>query len=421
MQIPIPYHQGNLTADLDGKSVKAVLEAQSPERSDVSQEQLVKAALRSPVSSARLSELSVGASKVVVISSDHTRPVPSKIIMPQILAEIRRGNPDAEIVILVATGCHRESTRAELIAKYGEEIVEREDIRMHVSTRTEDFVEKGRLPSGGRLILNKLVDWADLLVAEGFIEPHFFAGFSGGRKSVMPGVASYETVLANHCAEFIAHPKARTGILEGNPIHADMCHAAKVAGLDFIVNVALDKQKRIIGAWAGHPVLAHEAGCEFVREHASIPPVEADIVITSNGGYPLDQNIYQAVKCMTAAEACVRKGGVIIAVSACHDGAGGEAFFRQSSQDLPPEKILANIEAVPMDQTEPDQWQTQILMRVLSKARVILVCDPALEKTVNSMHMQFAATIGDAMKMAETMVQSQEYVVIPDGVSVIVQ
>ena len=171
--------------------------------------ELVKKALENPIGSAPLSELARGKSKVVIIASDHTRPVPSKVIMPEMLREIREGNPDAEITILIATGCHRGTTKEELIGKFGEEIVKNENIYIHNCDENEKLVNIGILPSGGQCEINKIAYEADLLVAEGFIEPHFFAGYSGGRKSVLPGIAGRTTVLANHCSEFIAHKNSR--------------------------------------------------------------------------------------------------------------------------------------------------------------------------------------------------------------------
>lgn len=421
MKVALPYHTMNLCIELPDSRVAGILQPGTTRTEDLSQAALVEQALLHPIGSPLLSDLSRNANRVLIISSDHTRPVPSGIIMPLILREIRRGNSKAEIIILVATGCHRACTQDELIAKYGDAIVSRENIQVHNSQDQPNMVYKGKLPSGGDLYLNRLVDWADLIVAEGFIEPHFFAGFSGGRKSIMPGIASTATVLSNHCSAFINHERARTGVLEGNPIHLDMAYAAKRVGLDFIVNVALDKDKRIIGAWAGHHGQAHDAGCAFVREMASVKSIACDIAITSNGGYPLDQNIYQAVKCMTAAEQCVRHRGVIIVCAGCVDGHGGDLFFKQSSQSLTPEAILSQISQVPPEQTEADQWQTQILMRVLTHANVIMVSNPAVRPYIEKMHMAYAASLEEALVLADSMIGGGQYVVIPDGVAVIVE
>ena len=178
--------------------------------------------------------------------------------MPAMLDEIRKGNPDADITILIPTGCHRGTTKDELINKFGAEIVKNEKIYIHDCDDRDMLVNIGTLPSGGECEINKIAYEADLLLAEGFIEPHFFAGFSGGRKSVLPGIAGRTTVLANHCSEFIAHPKVRTGILDGNPIHKDMLWAANKAKLKYIVNVVLNGDKDIIYAVAGDTEKAHK-------------------------------------------------------------------------------------------------------------------------------------------------------------------
>lgn len=215
--------------------------------------ELVARSLSDPIGSPKLSELSKGKKHIVVICSDHTRPVPSKVIIPPMLEEIRKGNPEAEITLLVSTGCHRPTTREELEFKFGKDIVRSERIVIHDCDKSP-MVYLGKLPSGGDLIVNSLVAQADLVCSEGFIEPHFFAGFSGGRKSVLPGVASRTTVMANHCSEFIADVHSRTGILEGNPIHRDMVWAARQARLAFICNVVINADKEVIYAVAGNLV-----------------------------------------------------------------------------------------------------------------------------------------------------------------------
>jgi len=382
---------------------------------------LVREAMASPIGTKPLRELAKGKQTVVLVASDHTRPVPSKVIVPQMLDEIRQGNPEADITILIATGCHRETTLAELEAKFGPEIVKHEKIVVHDCDDEENLVTLGTLPSGGELKINRLAAEADLLVSEGFIEPHFFAGFSGGRKSVLPGIAGRKSVLANHCSEFIAHPCARTGILDGNPIHADMVWAAKAAGLAYIVNVVIDEHKQAIYAAAGDMEQAHAAGCSFLSGLCGVKAAPADIVITTNGGYPLDQNIYQAVKGMTAAEATVNKGGVIIMAAKSDDGHGGEGFYRQLAEEPDIEKTMALFLARGRDETQADQWQTQIFLRVLQKARVIYVSD-APDDMVKAMHMTPAHSLSEALSIAEAMVNDPDAAVtaIPDGVAVMV-
>ena len=336
------------------------------------------------------------------------------------LEAVRRGNPQAEITILIATGCHRGTTKAELIEKFGPEIVENERIRIHDCAADGDMVTIGTLPSGGDLRINRIAAEADLLISEGFIEPHFFAGFSGGRKSVLPGIASRETVYWNHNAEFIGSPFARTGILAGNPIHEDMIYAARRAKLAFICNVVINAKHKVVGAFAGDCEEAHIRGAEFLKELCLSEKVPADIVITSNNGYPLDQNIYQSVKGMTAAEATCSDGGVIIMVAACNDGHGGESFMQTMTQTLSAEQILAQIQATEKKDTVPDQWESQILARILSKFHVVLVseADPEL---VKAMKMHPARELPQALEIAEKLLGKQGAVtVIPEGISTIV-
>ena len=175
--------------------------------------------------------------------------------------------------------------------------MDRERIVIHDSRDAASNVKIGVLPSGADCVIDRLAVETDLLVAEGFIEPHFFAGFSGGRKSVLPGVCDQVTVLGNHCSKFIASPFARTGVLDGNPLHGDMLAAAQMAKLAYIVNVVIDEDKRVPAAFAGDPVKAHRRGCDLLLGYCQVKPRQrGDIVISSNGGYPLDQNIYQTVR-----------------------------------------------------------------------------------------------------------------------------
>jgi len=423
LNIKLPYSTGYMELTLDASRVKGILTSRvNTLQAEQSAQDIVWEALNNPVQSSRLRDMAKNAGNVLIITSDHTRPVPSKITMPILLDEVRKNNPYVKIRILIATGFHRPTTYEEMVYKFGKDIVDKEEILNHDSGDFSKLVYKGVLPSGAELYLNSLVDWADLIIAEGFIEPHFFAGFSGGRKSILPGIASVKTVLANHCSKFIAHENAKTGILEGNPIHEDMVYAARIAKLNFILNVVIDSEHKIIRAFAGHPEQAHYMGCEFVKQLAGVKAVEADIVITSNSGYPLDQNIYQSVKGMTAAEACVRKGGVIIIVAACNDGHGGDAFYNWFAKAESPAEVAEKIVRIPQADTIADQWQAQILARVLLKCSVIVVTDMCDPNLIKQMHMMHASCVEDALQMAEAIVGKQsDIVVIPDGVGVIVE
>ena len=422
----LPFAKEKITFKLPDEQVAGVLVSRAHEyKAPKSEADLVADALANPIGSQKLSELAKGKKTCTIISSDHTRPVPSHVIMPQLLAELRKGNPDIEITILVSTGMHRPTTHDELVAKYGEEIVAKEHILIHQSRVDEDMISIGTLPSGGECLLNKWAINTDLLVAEGFIEPHFFAGMSGGRKSVLPGVASKITVLANHCSEFINSPYARTGVLDGNPIHCDMLYAAKVAKLAFICNVVIDADKKVIAAFAGDREEAHYKGVEFEMSLAGVKPVPADIVVTTNGGYPLDQNIYQSVKGMTAAEATCKEGGVIIDCTACNDGHGGDDFFNTLRDATDLQKAMDEILARDRNETIFDQWESQILLRLMLHFHIIMVTQ-APREMVEAMHLTYAEDIGEAFKLAKEYLAKKgitdpKVTVIPDGVSVIVK
>ena len=414
----LPFGHTNLLFDEDGASVFKT----SLPSAGRSGREIVREAMDKPVSSAPLSELAKGKQSCTLILSDHTRPVPSRDIVPELLRDLRLGNPDIRITLLVATGFHRKTLREELVAKLGSEIVQSENIVIHDCRDEKSCAFVGTLPSGAPLYVNRLALETELLIAEGFIEPHFFAGFSGGRKSVLPGVCSQLTVLGNHCSRFIDHPLSRTGVLDGNPIHEDMLSAAKMASLAFIVNVIIDAQKNTVAAFAGDPVQAHRAGCDYLSGFCQLASPKADIVVTTNGGAPLDQNVYQCVKGLTAAEAAAREGGVLVICAACKDGAGGEGFYRSLRDCQSPAALYREIMATPQEKTIPDQWESQILARILCHHSVIFVTSPEMEQTVREMKMLYAPDLSEALRQARTLAGTNARIaVIPDGVSVIVR
>ena len=424
MKIKLPYGKGFQEAEIEDQRVKAVLEASLEEYKPEDDElTIVKKAMENPIGSKKLSEIAAGKDKVVILISDHTRPVPSKYILPLMLEEIRQGNPNADITLLVATGCHRGTTKEELIDKIGEEIYKNEKIYIHDSDDESMLVTLDeKLPSGGDIVVNKLAAEADLLVAEGFIEPHFFAGYSGGRKSVFPGCCSRKAVMYNHNAEFIDSEYARTGNLENNPIHKDMVAAARALGLVYIVNVVINSAKEVLYAVAGDLEEAHETGTEWIKERAGVEKNLADIAITSNGGYPLDQNVYQAVKSMTAAEATVKDGGVIIVSAQSGDGTGGDAFYQAFVDEPDTEKLYQSFLDTPKEETIADQWESQILCRVLLKTKAVIYISDLDDDIVETFHMIPVKTLDEAIKKAdELMGDDSSVTVIPNGISVFVK
>ena len=421
MEIKIPY--GKTFQTLNIEEGFELLESKIQElEAGADGGAIVRAAMDSPIGSPKLRELAAGKKNAVLIISDHTRPVPSKDIVPFMLEELRAGNPDIEITMLVATGCHRGTTPEELVHKLGEDIVSREHIVVH-DCDSSPLTDLGPLPSGARLVVNSLVAQADLVVSEGFIEPHFFAGYSGGRKSILPGVCSRVTVLGNHCAAFIDDPKARMGVIDGNPINRDMERAARMAKLAYIVNVVVNEAHEVVAAFAGDPIEAHHAGCAYLARYCEVEQKQkADIVITSNGGAPLDQNAYQAVKGLTTAADAAADGAALIICAECADGIGGDSFYKALSECAGPTELLEEIRRVPMDETVPDQWQYQILARILEKHHVYFVARKEMEEAVNAMKMEYAPTLEEAYARVRALKgASSSVAVIPNGVSLIIK
>ena len=387
----IPYGKGFLSYDGDFDAILQSLVDEMHE--DKSAAEIVVDAMANPIGSDTLRMIAIGKQRCTIIISDHTRPVPSKAILPKMIEELKTANPEMEITFLVATGLHRATSVEELREKLGDEIVDNYKIEIHDAFDPAKNVELGVLPSGAKMIVDRLAVESDLLIAEGFIEPHFFAGYSGGRKSVLPGVAARESVLANHCGEFIAAPQARTGVLEDNPIHADMVAGARMARLAYIVNVVLD-----------------------------VPAAPADIVITSNNGAPLDQNVYQCVKGLTAAEATAKEGAVLIMCAELADGIGSDEFYKTMCDCEDFSALFEKFAHTPMTETIPAQWESQIMARIIANYKVIFVTRPEMKDALLKMHVGYAENLNDAIAQARALKgEDATITVVPNGVSVVVK
>ena len=418
--IQIPYYTSTLDLHVEEKNLLQVVTAKmheyDPGKSEV---ELIREALEHPIGTPRLRELAKGKNKVVLVTSDHTRAVPSKLTLPILLEEIRSGNPDADITILIATGLHRATTEEEQRRMFGDAIVDHEKIAINNAFDPTQFTHVCTLPSGADFNVNKLATECDLLITEGFIEPHFFAGFSGGRKSILPGICSQETVNENHSYKAISSPYANTGVLEHNPVHEDMVCAARAVNVQFIFNVALNGEKKVIAAWAGDLEQAHAAGVAFIRKWSQCPGITGDIVVTSNGGYPLDQNLYQSPKAVATAEACAGEDGVIIMCCSCADGMGGTHFAKLIKMGTVDE-IDSYLSKIPPKETIPEQWCPQIYARILKKHPVILVTTYLDHEEVRKANMIPASSPDEALEIAYQMKgRDAKVVVIPDGVSVL--
>lgn len=421
----VKFFYGKTTYDLEVPDDTPVLTSKVDQlKSDKNGLEIVREAMMNPIDSPRLCELAKGKPDCVIIISDHTRPVPSKDILPVMIEELRKGSPDIKITLLVSTGFHRPTTVEELKNKLGDELYNefKNDIIVHDAHNPETNTKIGVLPSGPDCIVDKVAVNASLLVAEGFIEAHFFAGFSGGRKSILPGVADAVTVMGNHCSKFIDSPYARTGILDKNPIHEDMVAAARMANLAFICNVVIDEDKKTVAAFAGNFETAHRKGCDFISDYIAVKPAPADIVITTNGGYPLDQNAYQSPKGMTAGEATVKEDGVIIMLASCIDGTGGDFFYHIIADEPTIEDAYQKFLATEQNDTAPDQWCSQILARIVRKHKVIFVAEPEQKEMIEGLKMTYAPDLDTAYRMArEIKGEDASLTCIPNGISVVVR
>jgi nickel-dependent lactate racemase len=309
---------------------------------------------------------------VAIVIADHTRPVPDRLLIPWIVQEL--GIPDESVTILIGTGTHRGSTPEELRKMLGA-AAERFRVLNHDCEAAGELVLLGNSHCGGECWMNRHWVGADLRLATGFIEPHFYAGFSGGSKAVIPGIAGLETVRHFHRASLIAQPNATWARLADNPLQRLTREMTALCPPHFIVNVTLNRDKEITGVYAGDVTAAHDAGCAAALEEATIRvPRRYPVVVTTNSGYPLDQNFYQTVKGISAAARIVEPGGVILAASRCNMGLPEEGEFARILGD-PRSDLDLHLAIQCAKTTRHDQWQVQTLLQCLEKARVILYSD----------------------------------------------
>jgi nickel-dependent lactate racemase len=329
-------------------------------------------ALESPIGAEGLRKWVRHGDRICIIFTDITRATPNERIVPWLSSYLRDfcGVGPERITLLNALGTHRANTEEELCKMLTPEVVRDYRVLNHEPENPDALVQVGTTGDGTPALLNRHAMEADLRIVTGFIEPHFFAGFSGGPKGIMPGVAGLETVMSNHGRKNIENMNAAFGVTRGNPLWEEMRDIALQAGRSFLVNVTLNERRDITGVFAGDLIEAHRVGCEFVRKSA-MQAVDGlfDIVITTNSGYPLDQNLYQAVKGMSAAARIVKKGGAIIIAAECRAGVpGGSAFEALLRKARDPEDILALI----ANTTYAEQWQAQIQALIQRKARIFL-------------------------------------------------
>ncbi|MBU2550951.1 MAG: nickel-dependent lactate racemase [Proteobacteria bacterium] len=311
-----------------------------------------------------------GRTDVVIVTADHTRPVPDWLLVPWIVEALGVG--DDQVTVLVGTGTHRASTEAEIERMLGREVMNRFRVVSHDCRDRDGLVRVGQSRCGGTCWLNRLYVEARVRVATGFIEPHFFAGFSGGAKAIVPGVAGLETIYHFHRSELIAHPLTDWGRLDDNPLAALSREMVGLCPPDFIVNVTLNLDKEITDVFVGDHVEAHRQGCRRAEAEATVRAERLfPVVVTTNSGYPLDQNFYQTAKGISAAARIVEPGGAIIAVSECSGGLpNGSEFEAILRKPVSSARLLQEI--LENTRTWYDQWEVQVILQVLAKARILL-------------------------------------------------
>ena len=366
----------------------------------------VKRALHCPIGTETLGKLVKIGDRVCIITSDITRPMPSKICLPPLLDELNAaGIPDKDIFIVFALGSHRNHTEDEMRYLVGDEVFE----RIECIDSNPDSCKRIGVTSSGTVvdIFDRVVD-ADFIICMGNIEYHYFAGYSGGAKAIMPGVSTREAIRQNH--KMMVDPAAYAGNLN-SPVRLDIEEAGKLLGIDFILNVVLDEHKKIIKAVAGDSVKAHRVGCQFLDELYSVKIKEkADIVIVSAGGYPKDQNMYQAQKALDNAKHAVKDGGIIIWLASCKEGLGSKVFEEWMTTKTPKD-MISDIKK----DFKLGGHKAAAISLVLEKSRIFLVSDLP-EELVKDIHLEYYKTLNDAFSAATEILGSNSTIyVMPYG------
>ena len=385
MKVALAYGKGRHVVEIPDHVHAEVVEPQYLEGMP-DQLQAVRDALNNPIGHAPLSSAVKRGQKVAILFSDITRATPYHILVPALLDSLSH-IPDHDITFFCATGTHRDATKEELVTILGKQVTERFRIVQNEATHHASHQHVGTTASGNRIMLNKELLEHDLRILTGFIEPHLFAGFSGGGKALMPGMAHVETIRHNHSLRNLEHPKARWGYTQGNPIWEEVMEAAELAAPVYLLNITLNKDKEITGVFAGDLRLAHQQGCVKAREAAMVGLDKPfDVVITSNSGYPLDLNVYQSVKGMSAAERVLRKGGTIILAAECWDGIPAGSDYETILTSVGSVKeLMGFIKNHELDLK--DTWQVFFQAMIQMKAEVYLFSglDP---ETVLSTHLK---------------------------------
>ena len=414
MRVDLAYGDHGLSVELPSSST-VVIEPHHRSGVDDPHAALVGALTR-PVAGPPLREMVQKGQTVAIAVCDGTRPQPRALVLGALLEQLDGIVDPSEVVVLIATGTHRPNTPAEVDAMIGADLARTVRVVNHDCRDPAGLTHLGRMGNGVPVSMNR--EWlaADVRVTTGFVEPHLFAGFSGGPKMVAPGLASLETVLVLHDARRIGHRHARWGVIDGNPIQSDIRAIAKATGVNFALDVVLNRQREIVAAFGGELLAMHRAATSLVREIAMVPvAARFDVVLTTNSGYPLDQNLYQAVKGMSAAAQIVVPGGQIICAAECREGFPDDGLYRHMlTSHRTPAELLDSIENG--SETLADQWQAQIQATILSTARVAVHASGIPDADLVEAGLQPAGDIAAFVARALHSAGAQARVcVLPDG------
>ena len=421
MEIGLLYGKEGINFDIPSQNLLEVIrKKEMPLIKDPHEE--LKRALSSPIGTPPLREIAKGKKSATIVISDITRPVPNKIILPPLLSEIEAaGIKREDITILIATGIHRPNLGDELLELVGEEIAKNYKIINHDAMKKEDMKYVGKA-EGVDVYINRYFLEKDLKILTGLIEPHFMAGFSGGRKSVLPGIASFETVKYYHSPYVLESPYATNLILEDNPFHKGATKIARLSGVDFILNVVIDEERRIGGIFAGDLEEAYLKGVEFAKRYSKVEVSKrAKVVITTSAGYPLDKTYYQTVKGLVGVLGILEPGGMIIIASECSEGLGSKYFqdvLRELKEIGDYDKFLKRL--YDMEKFIPDQWEVEELVKVLKVTERIYMYSSLSDEDQALTFTKRIDSIEEGIEIAKRIFGDEvKIAVIPEGPYVI--
>ena len=411
MKVNLAYGSGHLPIEVPDDRTTVIEPAHIDGLAD--EKAAVLDALQNPIGSQPLLERISPDTKICIAFTDITRATPNDRIIPWLLEHL--GGPNDNITLLNQLGTHRPNTREELETMLTPEVVANYRVLNHEPENPKALVQVGTTADGTPALLNRHIVEADLRIITGFIEPHFFAGFSGGVKGIMPGCAGLETVMSNHGAKNIGDPQATFGVTVGNPLWEELRDIALKTGPSFLLNITLNEQRDITNVFAGDIIEAHKTGCVFVKKSAmQLLEQPFDIVVTTNSGYPLDLNLYQGVKGMSAGARVLKEGGTLILAAECRegvpDGSPLDDLLRSAGSI---EEILAMLSTPGF--VRPEQWQAQIQALVQRRAEVLVCCELD-DATLRACHLAPCADINaEVAKRLAKLGADARVAVLPQG------